>query len=151
MYDLIIIGAGPAGLCAGVYAARKQLNTLLVSGDTGGQMNNTMGIENWLGFQFINAPDLINQFEKHVEQFPIERRIGPRVTSLKTTKAGFGAATDDGKKYSARTVLLASGKRSRRLGVPGEKELTGRGVSYCAICDGPVFAGQRVAVIGGGN
>jgi alkyl hydroperoxide reductase subunit F len=151
VYDLIIIGAGPAGLCAGVYAARKQLKTLLVSGDTGGQMNNTMGIENWLGFQFINAPDLISQFEKHVEQFPIERRIGPRVTGLKTTRDGFEAATDDGEKFRARAVLLASGKRPRRLGVPGEAELTGRGVSYCAICDGPVFAGQRVAVIGGGN
>ncbi len=151
MYDLIIIGAGPAGLCAGVYAARKQLKTLLISGDTGGQMNNAPGIENWLGYQFIKAPELVSQFEQHVAKFPIDRQIGPQVTSLKHTEAGFEAATDDGQKYRSRTVLLATGKRSRRLGVPGEQELVGRGVSYCAICDGPVFAGQRVAIIGGGN
>ena len=71
MYELMIIGAGPAGLCAGVYAARKQLKTVLISGDIGGQMNNTLGIENWLGYQFINAPDLISQFQNHVSQFPI--------------------------------------------------------------------------------
>jgi alkyl hydroperoxide reductase subunit F len=151
MYDLMIIGAGPAGLCAGVYAARKQLNTLLISGDIGGQLNNTLGIENWLGYQFINAPDLIGQFQSHVSRFPIEQRIGVRVSRLEKIAGGFEAITGPGDRYQAKTALLATGKKPRKLNVPGEAELTGRGVTYCAICDGPVFAGQRVAVIGGGN
>jgi alkyl hydroperoxide reductase subunit F len=151
MYDLMIIGGGPAGLCAGVYAARKQLKTILISGDIGGQMNNTLGIENWLGYQFIHAPDLINQFQKHVSQFPIEQKIGEKVSQLRKIADGFEAVTEAGERYQAKAVLLATGKRPRKLNVPGETELTGRGVTYCAICDGPVFAGQRVAVIGGGN
>ena len=151
MYDAMIIGGGPAGLCAAVYTARKQRSTLLVSADIGGQMNNTLGIENWLGYQFIDAPDLISQFEKHVEQFSIDRKIGERIIRLDTIKGGFQAVSEGGIAYQARTVLLATGKKPRPLGVPGEAEFTGRGVSYCAICDGPVFTGQKVAVIGGGN
>jgi alkyl hydroperoxide reductase subunit F len=151
MYDLMIIGAGPAGLCASVYAARKQLNTVLITGDIGGQMNNTLGIENWLGYQFINAPDLISQFQKHVEQFPIDQKIGYKVSQVQKIKGGFEAVTESGGRYQAKVSLLATGKKPRKLNVPGEAEFTGRGVTYCAICDGPVFAGQRVAVIGGGN
>jgi alkyl hydroperoxide reductase subunit F len=151
MYDLMIIGGGPAGLCAGVYAARKQLKTVLISGDIGGQMNNTLGIENWLGYQFINAPDLISQFQKHVGQFPIDQKIGYKVSRVKKIGDGFEAVTEPGDSYQARAVLLATGKRPRKLNIPGETELAGRGVTYCAICDGPVFTGQRVAVIGGGN
>ena len=151
MYDLMIIGGGPAGLCAGVYAARKQLKTVLISGDIGGQMNNTLGIENWLGYQFINAPDLISQFQKHVSQFPIDQKIGYKVSEVKSINGGFEAVAESGDSYQAKAVLLATGKKPRKLNIPGETELTGRGVTYCAICDGPVFTGQRVAVIGGGN
>ena len=151
MYDLMIIGGGPAGLCASVYAARKQLKTVLISGDIGGQMNTTMGIENWLGYQFINAPDLISQFEKHVSQFPIDQKIGYKISRMKKIDGGFEAVTDSGDSYQARAALLATGKRPRKLNVSGETEFTGRGVTYCAICDGPVFAEQKVVVIGGGN
>ena len=151
MYDLMIIGAGPAGLCAGVYAARKQLDTVLISGDIGGQMNATMGIENWLGYQFINAPDLISRFQDHVSQFPIDQKIGDKVSRVKEIKGGFEAVTESGSRYQAKAAVLATGKRPRKLDIPGETELTGRGVTYCAICDGPVFTGQRVAVVGGGN
>lgn len=151
MYDLMIIGAGPAGLSAGVYAARKQLKTVLISGDIGGQMNITLGIENWLGYQFINAPDLISQFQNHVSRFPIDQKIGDKVTRVAEVAGGFEAITESGDRYQAKAVLLATGKKPKRLDVPGEAELTGRGVTYCAICDGPVFAGQRVAIIGGGN
>ncbi|MFC1970682.1 FAD-dependent oxidoreductase [Chloroflexota bacterium] len=151
MHDLMIIGAGPAGLCASIYAARKQLKTVLISGDIGGQMNNTLGIENWLGYQFINAPDLISRFQEHVSQFPIDQKIGNKVTQVKHVTGGFEAATEAGDLYQAKTAILAMGKKPRKLNVPGEVELTGRGVTYCAICDGPVFTGQRVAVIGGGN
>ena len=151
IYDLMIIGGGPAGLCAGVYAARKQLKTVLISGDIGGQMNNTSGIENWLGYQFITAPELVGKFEEHVGRFPIDQEIGDKVTELKKADELFEGVTEGGKGFKSRAVLLATGKKPRTLNVPGEKELAGLGVTYCAICDGPVFARQRVAVIGGGN
>ncbi|MBI2868854.1 MAG: FAD-dependent oxidoreductase [Chloroflexi bacterium] len=151
MYDLIIIGGGPAGLCAAVYAARKLLKTMLISLDIGGQVNNTWGIQNYLGYQFIEGPELIRKFESQVDQFPVDKKIGVRVNRLERTTEGFRVKTDTGEAWESRTVILATGKKSRKLGVPGETELTGRGVTYCAICDGPVFAGQRVAVVGGGN
>jgi len=151
MYDLMIIGGGPAGLAASVYAARKKLKTLLVTGDIGGQINWTMGIENYLGYQFIEGPELIDKFQTQVSQFPIDQKIGEKVSRLEKTKGGFEATTETGEKYQAKAAIFATGKKPRRLDVPGETELTGRGVTYCAICDGPVFSGQRVAVVGGGN
>jgi len=151
MYDLMIIGGGPAGLAAGVYAARKQLKTLLVSGDIGGQVNLTLGIENYLGYQFVEGPELIDKFQTQVSQFPIDQKIDEKVSRLEKIEGGFEAITEAGEKYQSKAAVLATGKRPRKLNVPGETELTGRGVSYCAICDGPVFAGQKVAVVGGGN
>ncbi len=151
MYDLMIIGGGPAGLCAAVYAARKQIKTLLISIDIGGQINRTWGIENYLGYQFIEGPELISKFQSQVSQFPIDQKIGYAVSSVKVIKGGFEATTENGEHYQAKTVIFATGKKPKKLNVSGEAELTGRGVTYCAICDGPVFAGQRVAVVGGGN
>jgi len=151
MHDLIIVGGGPAGIAAGVYAARKQLKTLLISVDIGGQINNTWGIENYLGYQFIEGPELINKFQTQVSQFPIDQKIGDKVSRVSKIDGGFEAVTVAGDKYQAKAVILATGKKPRKLNVPGETELTGRGVTYCAICDGPVFTGQRVAVVGGGN
>ncbi|KPK20903.1 MAG: hypothetical protein AMJ70_07620 [Dehalococcoidia bacterium SG8_51_3] len=151
MYDLMIIGGGPAGLAASVYAARKQLKTLLISNDIGGQINTTWGIENYLGYQFIEGPELINKFQTQVARFPIDQKIGDKVRQLKKTTGGFEAITEGDDKYQSKTAVIATGKRPRKLNVPGETELTGRGVTYCAICDGPIFAGQKVAVVGGGN
>ena len=151
MYDLMIIGGGPAGLTASVYAARKRLKTLLVSVDIGGQVNNTLGIENYLGYQFIEGPELIDKFQTQVSQFPIDQKIGEKVSRLEKIDGGFEAISETGDKYQTRAVIFATGKRPRKLNVPGEAELAGRGVTYCAICDGPVFAGQRVVVVGGGN
>ena len=151
MYDLMIIGGGPAGLAASVYAARKQLNTLLVTVDIGGQINNTWGVENYLGYQFIEGPELIGKFQTQVNQYPIAQKIGQKVAQLKKIKDGFEAICETGEKYQSKAVVLATGKRPRKLNVPGEAELAGRGVTYCAICDGPIFSGQRVAVVGGGN
>lgn len=151
MHDLMIIGGGPAGIAAAVYAARKKLKTLLISVDIGGQINNTWGIENYLGYQFIEGPELINKFQTQVEQFPIDQKIGEKVSRLGKARGGFEAVTEAGEKFQAKAVIFATGKRPRKLNVPGETELTGRGVTYCAICDGPVFAGQKVAVVGGGN
>ena len=151
MYELIIVGAGPAGLAASVYAARKQLKTLLISAEIGGQMNWTLNIENYLGYQFIEGPELIDKFQAQVSQFPIDQKIGNKVSRLKKIKNGIEVISEAGDKYKSKAVILATGKRPRKLNVPGETELTGRGVTYCAICDGPVFSGQRVAVVGGGN
>lgn len=151
MYELMIIGGGPAGLAASVYAARKQLKTLLISQDIGGQMSMTLGIENYLGYQFIEGAELIDKFQTQVSQFPIEQKIGEKVTRLSKTSDGFEATTESGAKYKSRAAILATGKKPRKLNVPGEVEFTGKGVSYCAICDGPVFSRQRVAVVGGGN
>jgi len=151
VYELMIIGGGPAGLAASVYAARKQMKTLLVSGDIGGQMNLTLDIENYLGYQFIEGPELIDKFQAQVSQFPIDQKIGDKISRLEKIDGGFEAISEADDRYQAKAVVLATGKRPKRLNVPGETELTGRGVSYCAICDGPIFSGQRVAVVGGGN
>jgi len=151
VYDLIIIGGGPAGLAASVYAARKRLKTLLISINIGGQINTTRGIENYLGYQFIEGPELISKFESQVSQFPIDQKIGEKVTRIQKNEGGFEAITESGGKYQAKAIILATGKSPRKLNVPGEAEFAGKGVSYCAVCDGPVFAEQRVVVIGGGN
>lgn len=151
MYDLMIIGGGPAGLAASVYAARKQLKTLLISVDIGGQINTTLGIENYLGYQFIEGPELIDKFQTQVGQYPIDQKIGNKVSRLEKIDRGFEAIAEAGDRYQSKVVVFTTGKRPRKLNVPGETELAGRGVTYCAICDGPIFSGQRVAVVGGGN
>ena len=151
MYDLVIIGGGPAGLTASVYAARKRLHTLLVSADIGGQVNRTMGVENYLGYQFIEGPELIAKFQTQVSQYALDQKIGEKVSRVIKIDSGFETTTETGDKYQSRAVIFAAGKRPGKLNVPGEAEFAGRGVTYCAICDGPVFAGQKVAVVGGGN
>lgn len=151
MYDLMIIGGGPAGMTAAVYAARKKLNTLLLSKDIGGQVNWTLGIENYMGYQFIEGPELIRKFEEQVKQFPLEVKTGQGVSNLSRISGGFEAKTDNGETYQAKAAIIASGKRPRPLDVPGEDKLRGRGVTYCGTCDGPLFAGMKVAIIGGGN
>jgi alkyl hydroperoxide reductase subunit F len=151
MYEIIIVGGGPAGMAAAVYSARKRLNTLLITSDIGGQVNWTTGVENYLGYQLIQGADLIAKFQQQVNQFPIDQKVGFKVSEIKKIDGGFEVFTESGDKFQGKAVLLASGKRPRRLKVEGEIELTGRGVTYCAICDGPVFTGQKVAVIGGGN
>lgn len=151
MYDLIIIGGGPAGMTAAVYAARKKLNTLLISKDIGGQPLTTSAVENYMGYQFIEGPELMAKFEEQVRQFPIEISSGRGVRKVSPVDGSFDVESDTGDHYRARAVIVATGKRPRELNVPGEERLRGRGVSYCAICDGPLFAGKRVAVVGGGN
>lgn len=150
MYDLIIIGGGPAGLTAAVYAARKKMDTLLLTTEFGGQLMWTREIENYMGYQFISGPELMGKFEEQVKHFAVateyEEVIGVQVQQDGT----FHVKTAD-HEYQSKTVILASGKRPRRLEVPGELEFAGRGVSYCATCDGPLFSGKTVAVVGGGN
>ncbi len=151
MRDLIIVGGGPAGMTAAVYAARKKLDAILVSKDVGGQVNWTLGIENYMGYQFIEGPELIRKFEEQVKQFPLGIELGETVIAVGRLNDGFEVRTESGKTFHSRTVIVASGKRPRPLNVPGEDKLIGKGVTYCAVCDGPLFAGMKVAIIGGGN
>jgi alkyl hydroperoxide reductase subunit F len=153
MYELIIIGGGPAGMTAAVYAARKKINTLLISGNIGGQGLTTWLVENYMGYQFIKGRELMQKFEEQVKQFPtdVKVEVGKRAEKLSRVDGGFEVRTDRGETSQTKAVIVATGKRPRQLNVPGEKELLGRGVTYCAICDGPLFADVKVAVIGGGN
>ncbi len=151
MYDLIIIGGGPAGMTAAVYAARKKLNALLLTKDIGGQVNWTLGIENYMGYQFIEGTELIKKFEEQVNQFPLDIKVGEAVSSLSQRDGSFEVKTDKDETHQAKAVIIATGKRPRQLNVPGEEKLKGKGVTYCATCDGPLFSGMKVAVIGGGN
>jgi len=148
--DVCIVGAGPAGMTAAVYAARKMLSVALISRDIGGQVAWTMGIENYMGFQFITGKELVAKFEEQVRQFPVTVVID-EVVGIQTKGKEFVLNTKGGRAIEARSIIVASGKRPRSLGVPNETKLIGRGVSYCATCDGQFFAGKDVAVIGGGN
>lgn len=150
MYDLIIIGAGPAGITAAVYAARKKMNPLVISKDVGGQAAWSGDIENYTGFQFISGRDLTSKFEDHMRKYGISLKEGEGAVDVKRVEDKIVVGTDKGQ-YESRTVIIASGKRSRELNIPGEKEFKNKGLTYCATCDGPLFAGKDVAVIGGGN
>jgi alkyl hydroperoxide reductase subunit F len=147
----MIIGGGPAGMTAAVYAARKRLDAVLISKDLGGQAMWTGRVENYMGYQYIEGFELMSKFEEQVKQFPLEQKIGSQAVSLRRIDGGFEAVADNNERYQAKAAIIATGKRPRSLNVPGEERLKGKGVTYCAICDGPVFAGQKVAVIGGGN
>jgi len=154
IYDLIIVGAGPAGMTAGVYAARKKLKTLIISKDIGGQASWSSDIENYLGFSMITGPELVKKFEEHLEEFKEDVELRVSISGInKVSKKGknFLVETVDGKKEEAKAIIIAGGKVPRELGVKGEKEFLNRGVTYCAWCDGPLFKGKDVAIIGGGN
>lgn len=151
MYDLIIIGGGPAGVAAGVYAARKKLKTLFITQDFGGQSFVSESIENWVGTIKISGLGLAKALENHVRaQEGIDIKMPEKVISAKEIAAGFEVATDQSV-YQAKILIIASGGRRRRLGVPGEDKFDGKGVSYCSTCDAPLFKNKTVAVVGGGN
>jgi NADH-dependent peroxiredoxin subunit F len=151
MYELIIIGGGPAGMTAAVYAARKKIKTLLLAREMGGQVVWTSNIENYMGYQMVEGLELMEKFEQQLKQFPIDRLEGEEVSGISRQAEGFEVVSGSGQKFQGLSLIIATGKTPRRLGVPGEERLIGRGVSYCAVCDGPVFSGLNVAVIGGGN
>lgn len=151
LYDLIIIGGGPAGMTAGIYAARQKLNTLLLTKDFGGQMaKKAVAIENYPGFEEISGIDLIQKMEKQLRRLEINIE---RDEAKNVEKDGekFIVSAKSKNKFESKAVIVASGSDPRPLEVPGEKEFLGKGVSYCTTCDGPLFEGKKVAVIGGGN
>lgn len=151
VYDVAVIGAGPAGMSAAIYAARKNLSTLVIAYDLGGQMGTTYEIANYPTYQMVTGPDLVQQFTSHVDQYGIDKQIGERVASIRLDGRCKVIRTESGREIYARTVIVASGAFKRKLNIPGEKELQGKGVVYCSTCDGPLFKGLRIAVIGGGN
>ena len=152
IYDCIIVGAGPAGLGAALYTARDRLKTLILEKFMpGGQINNTDRIENYPGIERIDGPGLIERMQKQVLSFGAEIKNGCEVTSLEKLKDGHIAVTCDKEKFTARTVILTPGSDYRKLGVPGEDQFRGSGVSYCGTCDAPFFKGKHVVAVGGGN
>ncbi|MDP3791131.1 MAG: FAD-dependent oxidoreductase [Candidatus Omnitrophota bacterium] len=150
MYDLIIIGAGPAGITAAIYAIRKRISLLVISKDIGGQAAWSGDIENYTGYQFVTGPELTLKFEEHMRKYNIPMKETEDVVDVRKSDDKIVVKTDKGT-YESKAVIIASGKRSRELNIPGEKEFKNRGLTYCATCDGPLFAGKDVAVIGGGN
>jgi alkyl hydroperoxide reductase subunit F len=154
MYDLIIVGGGPAGTAAGVYASRKRLKTLLITKEWGGQSTVSPDIQNWIGTPHISGDALAKSLADHLRTYADEvLTIKDRslVTKLENTGEGFSVTLDDGSVEKGRSILIASGSKRRQLTVPGADVFENKGLTYCASCDGPLFAGVDVAVIGGGN
>ena len=151
MYDLIIIGGGPAGITAGIYATRQKLNTLLITKDFGGQVaEKAVTIENYPGFEEISGLELIQKLENHLRKRKVDIE-SDEVKEMKKNGQNFLVFTKNKKQFEAKAIIIASGGDPRPLEVPGEKEFIGKGVSYCVTCDGPLFSDKTVAVIGGGN
>ncbi|PIR70130.1 MAG: hypothetical protein COU46_03190 [Candidatus Niyogibacteria bacterium CG10_big_fil_rev_8_21_14_0_10_42_19] len=160
IYDLIIIGGGPAGISAGVYAARKKMKSLLITETFGGQSIVSDDIQNWIGEKNISGLDLAKKMEDHIRSYSdmVDIKSSEKVVEIKkvlceegTRVCDFTVTTDKDNSYTAKTLILASGARRRKLGIPGEEKLNGKGVAYCSTCDAPLFSGKRVAVVGGGN
>lgn len=149
-YDLIIIGAGPAGITAAIYAVRKKINCLVVTLDIGGQAALSGDIENYTGYQFVSGMELAAKFEEHVKKYNVEVRENEAAKEVAEENGKIRVKTEKNT-YLSHAVIIASGKKSKTLGAAGEKEFKNKGLTYCATCDGPLFEGKKVAVVGGGN
>jgi len=149
-YDLLILGAGPAGITAAIYAARKKLSFIVITNDIGGQAAWSGDIENYVGYQFITGPELIAKFEEHMNSYGIEVKKPENIKKI-NKEGNLVRTTTDKAEYLSKTLIVATGKRPRLLNVPGESEFKNKGVTYCATCDGPIFKDKNVAIIGGGN
>jgi thioredoxin-disulfide reductase len=151
VYDLIVVGGGPAGITAGIYAARQKLNALLITKNFGGQMaRKAVAIENYPGFEKISGLELIQKFKRHLKKQKIDIEEAT-VSKIKKIGGIFSVFTGNKKQFKSKTVIISSGSDPRPLEVPGEKKFIGKGVSYCTACDAPFYVGKDVAVIGGGN
>lgn len=150
-YDVIVIGAGPGGMTAALYASRANLSVLMLDrGVYGGQMNNTAEVENYPGFKSILGPDLAKEMYDSSTQFGAEYAYGT-VTGVTVQADGTKLVTTEDDTFETKALIIATGSEHRKLGVPGEEEYGGRGVSYCAVCDGAFFRNKDVAVVGGGD
>lgn len=154
IYDTIIIGGGPAGSAAAVYAARKQLKSLIIAEEFGGQSSVSEEIYNWIGTPAISGTDLAKSFETHVREYEgdyLQIITGQRVTKVSKNDETFTVTTNKDESFETKTVVVTSGSGRRKLQVPGAEKFENKGVVYCASCDGPLFSGMDVVVIGGGN
>ncbi len=152
MYDIIIIGGGPGGVAAGIYAARKQMKTLFITESFESQSAVSAGIENWIGTESIAGWEFAQSLEKHLRaQEGLEIEVGNKVSALTKNEEGTYTVTTPKASYIAKSVVIASGGRHRHLDVPGEEKFKGKGVVYCSTCDAPFFRDKKVAVVGGGN
>lgn len=149
-YELVIIGAGPAGITAAIYAARRKIDFLVISMDIGGQVAVTTDIENYTGYHFLSGPDLIKKFQEHLKDYKVNIKLREEVKNIRKKGRLFEIKTDRAV-YHSKALVIASGKKPRKLGVPGEEKLYNKGVSYCALCDGPLFRDKAVVVVGGAN
>ncbi len=150
MYDSIIIGAGPAGMSAAIYMARQKLDFIILSKNIGGYVAQSSEVGNYLGFHLIDGNKLADKFEEHVNDYDVEIRSPEEVVKIKKIKKGFKVKSDKDE-YETKSVLIATGEKHRKLDVPGEKKLEGKGVTYCATCDAPLFKDKDIAIVGGGN
>lgn len=148
---MIILGAGPAGITAAVYAARKRIDFLVVTQDIGGQAALSADVENYTGYQFITGFELVAKFEEHLKQFNVALKNDEPVKKIFQGREGSFVVETQKASYETRSIIVASGRRPRWLNVAGEERLRNRGVSYCVTCDGPLFSKKSVAVVGGGN
>ena len=152
MFDLIIIGGSAAGASAAIYAARRGLNFAVIAKEFGGEVALSGDVDNWLGIKHTTGIELAQAFTDHMKSYNPDIIEGFLVTKIEKRADGtFGVTTDDDMLHEAKAVLMATGAHSRELGVPGEKEYRLKGVSYCTVCDGPVFSGKKTVTIGGGN
>ena len=150
LYDLLIVGAGPAGMTASIYASRANLSVLMLEKKyPGGQMLTTEEIENYTGFGHVSGPELSEKMFEHSKKFGTEFGFGT-ITNIEV-RDGIKYVTADDVEYAAKTVVIATGSEHRTLGIPGEEEYSGKGVSYCAVCDGAFFRNKEVVVVGGGD
>ena len=151
IYDVAVLGSGPAGMTSAIYSVRKNLKTIMIAYDRGGQVGTTYEIGNYPGLEMITGPDLVDMFSKHVQDYDIETLLGEKITNIRIDAKCKKIFTESGQVVCAKTVIVATGAFKRTLNIPGEKELSGKGVVYCSTCDGPLFKGMNIAVIGGGN
>ena len=151
LYDVIVVGAGPAGLTAALYAQRKGRKTALIGKQAGGQINETELIENYPGLMQVGGAELAQAMREHVEAYPVAERCHTQVVSIEHDDGLFKVRTEDEQEYRGRSVIYCTGKRNRHLNVPGEERFIGRGIAWCATCDAPLYKGKQVAVVGGGN
>ncbi|MCK9205914.1 MAG: thioredoxin-disulfide reductase [Salinivirgaceae bacterium] len=152
IYDVIILGAGPAGLAAGIYASRAKLSTLIINeGAVGGQLTLTEEIANYPGVETTSGYQLVTTMKKQAQEFGCKIKSNRTITRFQLEGAVKSITVNDTETFQGRTVILATGGTPRMLGIPGEREFKGRGVSYCATCDGDFFNGKEIVVVGGGN
>ncbi|MEF8880633.1 MAG: FAD-dependent oxidoreductase [Candidatus Nanohaloarchaea archaeon] len=148
--DLIVVGGASAAQSAAIYAVRSGIDVTVIADEYGGQINNTDVVENYLGFKSISGPDLAEKFLEHMRTYDVEEETGFKVTDIRKEDGVFEVEREDGEVYKSHAVIIATGGDRRKLGIPGEEEFANKGVGYCAVCDGPLYQGEEVAIIGGG-